>query len=365
MRVLDVRNVHEALPSALDLLYHRGVSRDSRAGEVIQHRDGPVATVYRRPDERVIFHSWRDANPFFHFYESLWMLAGRRDLPPLLRFLERFRSFSDDGGKTQNAAYGFRWRHAGQHVGRDSDQLQSIVDGLIENQLDRQLVLQIWDHTLDLRTITRDHACNIAATFQVSHDGKLDLSLFCRSNDILWGCYGANAVHMSMMHEYVSRGSGIPMGAYTQISVNWHAYVKVFTPMRGKMIAEQNKRLHELDVSPYRNGSVTPYPLMSTPRHVWDTDVYNFITENGHAPNAKTRFRDPFFVDVAMPIVAAHDFYKDVDGYDRWSNAYKAIEKCAASDWRKACLEWLDRRRANYERRKRAIDDGVHAASEE
>ncbi len=79
MNVISVRNVHEALPEALRFLRQTGVPRDSRNGAVLQ-APCPVTTVYRRPDERVLFWPERDANPFFHFMESLWMLAGRNDV---------------------------------------------------------------------------------------------------------------------------------------------------------------------------------------------------------------------------------------------------------------------------------------------
>jgi len=84
MRILDVTNVHDALPRALKLLDVEGVQRGSRNGPVLI---GPsVTTIYNRPTDRVIFWPQRDANPFFHLYESLWMLAGRRDVAGPARY---------------------------------------------------------------------------------------------------------------------------------------------------------------------------------------------------------------------------------------------------------------------------------------
>ena len=45
-----------------------------------------------------------------------------------------------------------------------------------------------------------------------------------RSNDIIWGTFGANAVHMSMLHEYVASALMLHVGKYTQISDSFHAY---------------------------------------------------------------------------------------------------------------------------------------------
>src|SRR5690348_17067041 len=104
MRVLEARNAHDALPKGIRLMRNHGVSRDSRNGQVLQ-APWPVTTVYTKPCERVMFWPERDANPAFHLYESLWMLQGRNDLSPLLRYVRDFGRFSDDG-ETLYGAYG-------------------------------------------------------------------------------------------------------------------------------------------------------------------------------------------------------------------------------------------------------------------
>lgn len=341
MRVLETRNVHQILPQALEMLSRKSqvVVRDSRNGPVVMS-PVPVTTVYHRPDERVLFHEWRDANPFFHFYESLWMLAGRRDVAPVARYVKRMADFSDDGEKF-NAAYGHRWRHA--HAGRSRvDQLASICEALTRNPDCRRQVLQIWDTGRDLNVPTKDAACNVTATFQIGGDGKLDLTVFCRSNDVIMGCYGANAVHYSVLHEYVARSIGAKLGRYSQISVNWHAY-RVDLDRIGTRWTESDL------FCPYSRGQVEPYPLMQTPREEWDRDVRLFVTRDGRAPDAMIEFRDPFFQDVAMPIVRAHDVYKDHgEGRERFDLALLALQRCKASDWKKACDEWLRRKRDAY-----------------
>ena len=45
-----------------------------------------------------------------------------------------------------------------------------------------------------------------------------------RSNDMIWGAYGANAVHMSILMEYVAVAVNAPMGSYYQISDSFHIY---------------------------------------------------------------------------------------------------------------------------------------------
>lgn len=338
---------------ALHKIRVEGIARASRNGRVLQMPE-PTATVYLNPTERVVFHSWRDANPFFHFYESLWMLAGRNDIAPLTRYVKRMADFSDDG-VTQNAAYGHRWRRAvrwgneftdaggeeHEHFPYERDQLIDIVNGLKKNRDDRQLVLQIWDHDRDLGTETKDHACNLTATFQVGVDGRLHMVVFCRSNDLVFGCYGANAVHFSVLLEYVAGCAGIGIGTYTQISVNLHAY-----DSNAEALYQYGTK-HEADVAdPYELEPLYTYPLINdATQEEWDADCRAFVTDSGRLPEPDTHFVDRFFPDVAVPIVRAHDILKDSgDSPERFRLALDALSGCRADDWRTACVEWIQRR---------------------
>jgi hypothetical protein len=63
--------------------------------------------------ERVLFDSVRDANPFFHFMEALWILAGRSDVEWLAQWLPSIADYSDDG-VSFHGAYGMRLNTHGQ-----------------------------------------------------------------------------------------------------------------------------------------------------------------------------------------------------------------------------------------------------------
>ena len=92
MQVVKVKNVNIALPLGLTLLYEDGILRQSRAGDVIEYPEA-VATVYEKPRERVLFSPERDANPFFHFMEGLWMLDGRNDVESIAHYVKRMGKF--------------------------------------------------------------------------------------------------------------------------------------------------------------------------------------------------------------------------------------------------------------------------------
>jgi hypothetical protein len=345
MRVIRARNVQQALPLALDALRAEGIRRDSRNGPVIQFRE-PVTTVYLKPAERVIFWPQRDANPFFHLIESLWMLAGRNDVEFVAKYVARMRSFSDDG-VTFHGAYGYRWRNW-----FDFDQLPKIIDALRANPEDRRQVLSMWDANADLGRQGKDLPCNLQAIFQIAPDGRLDMMVTNRSNDIIWGAYGANAVHFSYLHEFVARSVGVPQGIYRQVSANFHAYVDVLETV--EELADEAPGVgyqhHWSTRDPYTAEVVQPFPLMSSAPEDWYQDLQMLMTD----PFA-LGIQDPFFRRVAIPMLRAHDAYRTKSA-GRYDAARHMLERCEATDWKRAGLEWITRREEAA--RAKAHDDG-------
>jgi thymidylate synthase len=146
------------------------VRRPSRNGDVLMI-DEPVTVTYTHPRERVLFNAARDANPFFHLYEALWMLAGRNDAAPVAYYAKQMAEYSDDG-ETLNGAYGRRWRKASTvydapaeaRYGQSTcvvDQLNVIVNHLKADPTSRRAVLQMWNVEDDLLKIGGRSQCVI------------------------------------------------------------------------------------------------------------------------------------------------------------------------------------------------------------
>lgn len=323
MKVIEARNVSQALLLGLHVLEKEGVLRDSRNGPVKVFKT-PVSTLYHEPKERVVFFPERDANPFFHFMEGLWMIAGRNDVEWISRFNGSIANYSDDG-VTFHGAYGYRWRH---HFG--FDQLERVANLLIANPDDRRIVVQMWDATTDLGYEGKDFPCNTALKFRIV-DGYLDMIVENRSNDMIWGAYGANAVHFSMLQEVMAAWIGVEVGRYWQISTNFHGYVAT---------VDKHASLLELptDEDSYSVGLVEPYKMVTTPIADWMADLDMFINQG-----EVIGYRDRFFKRVALPILRTWRMWKEKD-YD---GALKAIHDCEATDWGLACKEWMLRRNKN------------------
>lgn len=343
MNLVSARNVHEALPIGLAHLREEGHCRPSRNGDVLQV-DNPVTTLYERPKERVLFWAQRDANPFFHLLESLWMLAGRNDVDYVASLVGSMRNFSDDG-LTFNGAYGYRWR---EHF--DIDQLDWAVHELRDNPTSRRVVIGMWDagHDIDKGIQgSKDLPCNLALHLQVNRHNQLDMTVFNRSNDVIWGAYGANAVHFSVLQEFIASMVGIPVGRYWQVSDNYHAYEDVYSKMTELADFELGHSSH----NPYALGEVSPYPLVSTDYGTWMMDLDLFMSEG-----AVVGLRDPFFRRVAVPMLMAYKAFKKFSGEEKFLAPLEILQNCGATDWRRAGEEWLMRRANKWQR---AQDAGV------
>jgi hypothetical protein len=344
MHVIRARNVHDMLPLGLSYLASAGIPSPSRNGGVVV-APLPVTSVYNNPTERVLFWPERDANPFFHFFEALWMLAGRNDLEYLTNFIKSFENFSDNG-KTLNAAYGYRWR---VHFGLQ-DQITANINLLARDPWSRQAVIAMWDPMTDGPHLdTRDRACNTHIYLSVGYGkanepNRLNMTVLCRSNDIIWGAYGANAVHFSFLQEYIAAKLGLAVGTLYQVSNNYHAYLGVYEKTR------QGNLQHPADpaANPYAAGEVLPFPLVTYPEHgslpwAWDLELAAFMA------NPAGKFNEPFFEYVAKPLWWAHVSYKR----KAFDNALEIASDCAAFDWRRATQEWLERRRKAWQAKRR------------
>lgn len=350
MYLIQANNVNDAFYCGAQYLRGAGVVEETRAGKALV-APGPVLTVYNRPTERVLFNAQRDCNPFFHFAEALWMLAGRSDAAFLNRYVKDFGARFAEANGMIHGAYGWRWRSWFHYDGEyPIDQIEAVVKLLRDNPESRQAVIQMWDPNADLiqldgtNTECKDRPCNTqvylrvrgeptacAGSWEHDHSSVLDLTVACRSNDIIWGAYGANAVHFSFLQEYLAGRIGVGVGRMYQFSNNYHAYVNVF---------ERKAALPQVDVL---YGSVPPLPIGDV-WHDWDSDLDVFMLwhdryhDVGGVSLDVPSFSNNWFTNVAVPMVKSYVCRKDPDV------AGRNCRQIAAPDWRRAAGEWLQRR---------------------
>jgi len=402
---LKFRNVNDAFRGTVYGI-HSGsiptITMSSRVGEVLVVEE-PVIVTYDQPCERVLFNKARDANPFFHLFEALWMLAGKNTVAELDYYASEYSKITSDDGTTANGAYGYRWRKALLRQDYDShhphmfistyeegvenadvwvDQLEMIIDHFKRKPESRRVVLDMWTVEDDLMKIdtSKDVCCNLNVIFSVEqgecrtcenrnkvmfflnpgpcpdcggpygsvgHERPryLNMNVINRSNDIVWGLFGANVVHFSVLQEYLAAHIGLDVGVYHQITTNFHAYTERWKPEKWLNDDEPDYYLKEAQDWAVR------IPLVLNPS-TFDEEVVKFVERWGRDQILGAHWKEPFLEYVAEPMMAAFMFHKQRD----YVTAHGLVQKIQAKDWHIAAENWLQKREEGYAKRPQKVE---------
>ncbi len=288
-----------------------GVLVPSRNGSALEI-PMPVVTSFSHPQERVLFHTKRRINPYLHFFEPFWILAGRDDVKFLSDIVKRFDSFSDDG-VTLYGAYG----------ARIMPQVEWAIKRLRNDPFDRRTVLQI-RRPEDISYNGKDMPCNTSVALKI-RNGRLNMHVFNRSNDVIWGgpAGGSNHPQFTVLQEYIAGKIGCSMGYYWVTTDSLHAYQN-----------DQWNLLKDVgqDIDYYQTGQAIPFHL-SSGSEMFDSDLKIAF----EAPN-DLEYETVYFRHVYAPMWASFRAYKQ--------KAYKEAKRWAgnimAADWRIVTEAWLE-----------------------
>lgn len=200
------------------------------------------------------------------------------------------------------------------------------------------------NHTSILSNGVLVHNCNTQAYFDC-RSGKVNMTVCNRSNDAIWGCYGANAVHFSFLLEYMAFRVGLPIGVYRQFSNNFHAYLDVFSREKMERIITDCYEELDRESTPTGPGMEPGFDEDLTAFMQWARKV--IMNSHGMTiPAWKTKF----FSSVAEPMFMAWRIRKNaLSGQTDVSLDGRTVEgelaRISAPDWRRACEEWILRRK--------------------
>lgn len=314
MVVVNARNIPHAYKEMLWAMKVHGKHEESRNGPVLTIQQ-PLCLTIERPWERVLLDRVRQANPYFHVMEFVWMMAGSNDVNWLAKYNKRMTTYSEEG--ILNGAYGHRWRH---HFG--VDQLVWAIKKLRADPTSRRVVLAMYDPETDTGD-SLDIPCNTHIYFRIIN-GALQTTVCNRSNDVIWGMLGANAVHMTFLHEFVARAVGVMMGDYIVVTNNAHIYKDI--PNYGQVDCPP-------DITDYHySGDRFIKPLLR------DSDSYmEFLHDAVRFVNGQQTYT-PWFTGVAVPMKLAYDARLGKDpGHEGF-----CIDRILSTDWRDACVAWRE-----------------------
>jgi hypothetical protein len=151
---------------------------------------------------------------------------------------------------------------------------------------------------------------------------------------MIWGGHGANAVHFSILQEYLAARVDVGIGALYQLSNNAHVYVHEY-----ERLMTRRDRIDDITYDAYAKADVSSEAMFTEPSEI-DRDIKTIMTWHiDH--NCKTpECTNKWFSDTFARAVLAYDNYR-ASKLDRAIQIASLIE---APDWKRACVEWLQRK---------------------
>lgn len=241
---IKANNLEEALFKTGVSLLNNGIPRQTRGFDCIEIGE-PVMVTIKDPTQRYIFNEARGWNKHLGFAESLWLLNGVNSMNMVGKVVKNLYNFSDDG-VFMRAGYGPRLRgfsgvqsdytnndYIDRFIAAEDiavvDQLKYVVELLRNSPDSRQASVTIHDPAKDCFNpdgsikSTKDQPCTRLIQFMIV-DGKLDATVYMRSNDFLWGFSAVNIFNFTLLQEIVAGLVGVPIGSYHHIANNLHYY---------------------------------------------------------------------------------------------------------------------------------------------
>lgn len=170
------------------------------------------------PNSSLIYIPGRNFSLVHAIHESLLIFCDDNHVKVAGYFNKNIAQFSDDG-TTLYGSYGHRI----------ATRMQGVLGKLKEDHDTRQALLTI--HRVDDSIVkTKDPPCTITLQFTI-RDEKLNMHVYMRSNDIVWGT-PYDVFVFTTIQKVFANTLGIPVGKYYHTATSLHMYERDFEKCR-------------------------------------------------------------------------------------------------------------------------------------
>lgn len=315
--MLSADNVDELLINSLRHVERNGNNEESRWGPA---RTGwPLLTELQNPRQRVVLNPVRRWPPWLYLMEGLYVFISHNRTELMARYSKEYQRYDQDGAIA--ADYGERFTSWFKY-----DQLDSVVTRLKDAPHDRRYYLALWDPSHDSYIFQHPIVpCNVGIQFR--YLCGLNCYVFNRSNDLLWGMFGANSMQFSMLLEVIAYSTGLKLGRLYQYTTTPHYYTD---GRPGELV----KAL--LANGPMSRTAGAPIPI--------ELDLYemqdgmNRIVTMLETDSPLSFVRQRWLNDVALPVLRCHRAYRE----KQWREYLRQAAHCACPQWQSALILYLE-----------------------
>lgn len=259
MYTFEFESLDQAYPEILKKIIKEGKKVSPRGLDTLEIM--PVAITINNPRKRVVGHPERKLNYGSMAGELLWILQGRNDLDSIANYNSKYANFSDDS-EVLNGAYGqrmFRWEGLYDVIDESYtdeegathpsfslehiivNQFEKAFELLKNDPLTRQAIISIYNPVQDTAD-TKDKPCANTIQFTI-RDGKLNMTVFMRSNDV-WLRLPNDAFNFMSIQELMAGRLGIDVGKYTYFVDSLHLYMEHIDDAK-KLVKTKYKTIYD------------------------------------------------------------------------------------------------------------------------
>lgn len=303
----EYKGINDFLVKSAQLLLEFSVKRNTR-GYTCYELPEPFIFKISNPLSRWVTVPERKWNHFLPYAESLWIASGRNDMEYITRYLKHMVDFSDDG-TSMRGGYGPRMRYFNgsyedyyvslteKPTDNYVDQYRYVVECFAEDINTRRAVVNLDDTNKDEFDASgklkksKDIPCTRLLHFQKDPtENKLNLTVFMRSNDYLWGASAVNIFNYTFIQEYFAAILGLEVGSYFHIADNFHFYSDKKQVVEAIAEVSDYKDPYFL----YDKSFTTLQEFDNSVRLLENEEVYMTQDDYKYKPEL---FEDPFFKD--------------------------------------------------------------------
>lgn len=173
---------------------------------------GWTTVVIHDPSDQLPLGVGRNLSRAVAAAEAVQLIGGFSAPELLFRISPNFRRFAQPDTQRFHGAYGERIKN----------QLACVLNKLHRDPDTRQAVVTLWDPWLDNLHDRRDYPCTVALRASIT-DGRLDLDVLMRSNDVVLG-FPYDIFQFGQLQATLARLLDLPLGVYRHTAWSLHLY---------------------------------------------------------------------------------------------------------------------------------------------
>jgi thymidylate synthase len=221
MIVFKAESFYECYRDSLNHLFKHGIENEARGTKSMELLD--VALEISDPTQCLYLNKVRGSQKKYIAAELLWYYMGRNDVKFISKWAKFWESIQNPDG-TANSAYGHLIFSSKNSHG--FSQYQWAMQSLLSDKNTRQAVMH-FNAPVHQYSGNKDFVCTMYANLHIRNN-KLNMTVFMRSNDAIWGTPTDVAFFCSLQMQMLSQLKQfypeLELGSYTHVANSYHVY---------------------------------------------------------------------------------------------------------------------------------------------